>query len=217
MTVYKESYTTRVDRRSSPEVSTSTDQVVIERRGRIVTLTLNRPDKRNALTPEMLGSLAGALTGLWDDPDVRCIVLRGTGEHAFSSGFDIGHIGLDGLLPGENDPPMRDPHKWPKDAITLCPHPIIAMIHGYCVGVGLELAVACDLRIAADTARLGITPAKLGIAYGRDPIREFVKLIGPAFTKELFITGRLVNAQRAYGMGLVTKECVSKWTRQAAM
>lgn len=85
------------------------------------------------------------------------------------------------------------------------PYPVIAMIYGYCVGGGLELAVACDLRIAADTAKLGITPAKLGIVYLPTPLRRFLDVIGAAYTKELFFTGRLIDAHRAKEMGLVNQ------------
>lgn len=177
--------------------------VLLERRGRVATLILNRPEKRNAMTPEMLGALAAKLTSLRDDPDTRCVVLRGAGQGAFSAGFDIGRISVDQPQPGENDPRIRDPYVRPKDAIALFPYPVIAMIYGYCVGGGLELAVACDLRVAAENARLGITPAKLGIVYNYGPIRSFVDLVGPAFAKELFCTGKLVDAQRAYATGLV--------------
>ncbi|MBI4201398.1 MAG: enoyl-CoA hydratase/isomerase family protein [Chloroflexi bacterium] len=170
---------------------------------RIATLILNRPEKRNALNPEMLKALTTALTDLRNDPEVRCVVLRGTGENAFSAGFDIGRIGQDAPQPGGNFGESQDRYRSVKEAINLFPYPVIAMIYGYCVGGGLELAVACDMRVAADNARLGITPAKLGIVYGYEPIRAFVQLVGPAFARELFYTGRLVDAQRACAMGLV--------------
>ena len=177
--------------------------VLCQRQGRVVTVTLNRPEKLNALTPEMLEAFTTVMIGLRDDPETRCVVLRGAGESAFSAGFDIGRIGQDAPRPGENDPRVADSYLGPKTAMHLYPYPIIAMIHGYCVGGGLDLAVACDLRIAADTARLGITPAKLGIVYNYDPIRAFVDLVGPGYAKELFCLGRLVDAQRALTMGLV--------------
>ncbi|MFC1935174.1 enoyl-CoA hydratase/isomerase family protein [Chloroflexota bacterium] len=176
--------------------------VLFQRQGRVATLTLNRPEKRNALTPEMLEDLAATLTGLREDAEVRCIVLRGAGKDAFSAGFDIERIAPDAPQPGENVPRVQDPYVWPKDAITLFPYPVIAMIYGFCIGTGLEMAVACDLRIAADSAQLGITPAKLGIVYNHDPIQAIVDLVGPAYAKELFYTGRLVDAQRAYTMSL---------------
>ncbi|MFH1141582.1 MAG: enoyl-CoA hydratase/isomerase family protein, partial [Chloroflexota bacterium] len=130
----------------------TTDLVLTQRQGRIATLVLNRPEKRNSLNPEMLRALATTLTILRDDPEVRCVVLRGEGEDAFSSGFDIGRIGQDAPQPGGNARESQDRYRAVKQAINLFPYPVIAMIYGYCVGGGLELAVACDMRVAADTA-----------------------------------------------------------------
>ena len=181
----------------------SEELVLVEREGNFATLLLNRPDRRNALNPEMLEQLADALDALRNE-DVRCVLLRGVGEQAFSAGFDIGRIGQPGSRQHiSGDQPAEDPYRRPKEAISSFPYPVIAMIYGYCIGVGLEIAVNCDMRIAADNARLGITPAKLGIVYDHAAIRMFIDLVGPAFTKELFCTGRLVDAQRAYMMGLV--------------
>ncbi len=179
--------------------------VLFQREGRVVTLTLNRTEKRNALNPEMLDMVSAALTDLREDPEVRCVVLRGAGEDAFSAGFDIGRIGQNQPQSGETPPRQGSPFARAREAIALFPYPVIAMIHGYCVGGGLELAVSCDMRIAADTARLGITPAKLGIVYSFDPIRLFVDLVGPAHTKELFCVGRLMDAKQAHVIGLVNQ------------
>ena len=181
----------------------SEDLILVEREGLFATLLLNRPDMRNALNPEMLEQLADVLNALRDE-DVRCVLLRGVGEQAFSAGFDIGRIGQPGSRQYiSTDQPAEDPYRRPKEAISSFPYPVIAMIYGYCIGVGLEIAVTSDMRIAADNARLGITPAKLGIVYGHEAIKMFLDLLGPAFTKELFCVGRLVDAQRAYMMGLV--------------
>lgn len=181
------------------------DIVLFQRQGRVATLTLNRLEKRNALNPEMLDTVSTTLLSLREDPEVRCAVLRGAGEDAFSAGFDIGRIGQRQTEQGETPPRQTSPFARAREAIALFPYPVIAMIYGYCVGGGLELAVSCDMRIASDTARLGITPAKLGIVYSFDPVRLFVDLVGPAYTKELFCTGRLVDAQRAHIMGLVNQ------------
>lgn len=173
--------------------------------GHVATLILNRPDKRNALSPELLSVLTAQLMELRDNPEVRCVVIRGTGRQAFSAGFDIGRLGESSAQPGSDRPQGESQPSRPNNLIHEFPYPVIAMIYGYCVGAGLELAVACDLRIAAEDAKLGITPAKLGIVYSHDPIKDLVALIGPAFTKEMFFTGRLVDAQRAYAMGLVNQ------------
>ena len=179
------------------------DLVLVEQDGRVATLFLNNPDKRNALSPEMLEQIADNLDNL-RHTDVRCVILRGVGERAFCAGFDINLIGQTGARQNVNaDPSVDDPYKRPEEAIINFPYPVIAMIYGFCVGGGLEIAVTCDMRIAADNARLGITPAKLGIVYQHEPMRMFVNLIGPSYTKELFATGRLVEAPRAHTMGLV--------------
>ena len=181
----------------------SEELVLVERKGHYATLSLNRPNRRNALNPEMLEQLADVLDALRDE-DVRCVLLRGVEEHAFSAGFDIGRIGQPGSRQHfSGDQPAEDPYRRPKEAINNFPYPVIAMIYGYCIGAGLEIAVNCDMRVAADNARLGITPAKLGIVYDHSAIRMFIDLVGPAFTKELFCTGRLMDAQRAQIMGLV--------------
>ena len=93
------------------------------------------------------------------------------------------------------------------NAVASFPYPVIAMIYGYAVGAGLELATTCDMRLAADTARLGITPAKLGVVYRPDGIAKFIDLVGVSLTKELFYTGRLITAQRALERGLVDYIC----------
>ena len=176
--------------------------ILVQRRGSLCTLSFNRPTKRNALNPEMLLQLTDALKALSQEEEVRGVVLRGVGEEAFSAGFDIGRIGEEGA---SQDVRVADPYQDTKEAIRGYPYPIIAMIYGYCVGGGLELAVACDLRIAAQDARLGITPAKLGLVYPPHAIAMFVDLVGPAFTNELFFSGRLIPAQRAKTMGLVNE------------
>lgn len=193
------------------------DQLQVQREDPICTIVINRPEKRNALTPEMMFELAEVFQGLKRDDGVRVVVIRGAGTEAFSGGFDIGRIGQRESYINDS---FLSPVAYACDIIEQYPYPVVAMIYGFCVGGALELATACDFRIAADTARLGITPAKLGIVYLPEPVRRFVELIGAAHTKELFITGRLVTAQRALQMGLVN-EMVSaaemeEYTRQFA-
>jgi len=175
------------------------DLILAEKDGRICTLAINRPEKHNSLNPEALIQLGDILNSLKEQGEIRAVVIRGAGEQAFSSGYDIGRIGGSSASEG----PQRNPLEYGMSSVQNFPYPVIAMIYGYCVGAGLELAVACDLRLAADTARLGITPAKLGVVYSAEGIRRFLNVIGTTPTKELFYTGRLVSAQRAREMGLV--------------
>ena len=166
----------------------------------ILTVTLNRPHKLNSLNPELLEELTTTLDSNYESSEIRCVVLRGAGGKAFSAGFDISRIGEQGLF---HDVTLSDPYLEAKTAIANFPHPVIAMVEGYCVGGGLEIAVACDIRIGAENAMLGITPAKLGLAYATKAIEMFVDLIGPAYTKELFFTGQLITGTRAQNMGLI--------------
>ena len=174
--------------------------ILSELENSILTITLNRPDKLNSLNPELLEELASVLNSNSGNSKIRCVVLQGEGNKAFSAGFDISRIGEQGLF---KDVALADPYCDAKGAIADFPQPVIAMIQGYCVGGGLEIAAACDMRIAAKDAMLGITPAKLGLAYAPNAIEMFVDLIGPAYTKELFFTGQLVTGVRAQSMGLI--------------
>jgi len=174
--------------------------LLVQKEGNICTLTINRPDKRNSMNPEILLQLGDALNSLKEEGEVRVVVIRGAGEESFSSGYDIGRISTGSR---EEAGPRRNPLEYGMGSVLAYPYPVIAMIYGYAIGAGLELAVTCDLRLAADTARLGITPAKLGVVYHHPGILKFVNLVGVAQTKELFYTGRLITAQRAHDIGLV--------------
>jgi len=176
------------------------DLILVQQDGNICTLTINRPDKRNSLNPEALLQLGDILNDLKGDGQTRVVVVRGSGEQAFSSGYDIGRIGGGG---SEAAGPRRNPLEYGMGSVWDFPYPVIAMIYGYAVGAGLELAVTCDLRLAADTARLGITPAKLGVFYSPGGIKKFLNIVGVAQTRELFYTARLIDAQRALHIGLV--------------
>ncbi len=173
---------------------------VAQARG-VATLTLNRPEKRNAMTPALCGELRDAFRGLAADADVRAVLLRGAGEEAFSAGYDIGQVG-EGTARGNGDAEGH-PLFEALGALEQIPVPVLAVIYGYAIGGGCELAVTCDLRLAADSARLGMPPARLGVMYRFDGLVKFVRLIGPAHTKEMFYTGRLVDACRAAEIGLV--------------
>jgi len=163
-------------------------------------ITLNNPDKRNLLTISMLKKLTGLFNKLSDTDEIRCVVINGQGGKAFSSGYDISAI--------KNDDMMREfasghPLEECFNAIENFPYPVIAMINGHIFGAGLELAVTCDIRICADHVKLGMPPAKLGVVYSYSGTKKFLNLIGPSNTRELFLTGRTINAERAEKMGLV--------------
>ena len=178
----------------------SDDILLVEQRQHIATMTINRPEKRNALNPEIHAAMVDHIDRMSDQGEVRCLVIRGQGELAFSAGDDLRRTpGDPGPQPKSGkDPMLQWPHRKTRQAIFDAPFPVVAMIQGYCVGGGLALAIECDLRISADTGKLGIPPSKLGIIYDYDRIQGFVDIVGPAFTKELFCTGRTISAESRY-------------------
>ncbi|MFH1647532.1 MAG: enoyl-CoA hydratase-related protein [Chloroflexota bacterium] len=171
--------------------------MLVSKENGISTLTINRPEKRNALTPDIFSRLTEALRSAGEDGETRVVVLRGAGEKAFSSGYEISR--LDSL----EGPDIKDPLEDVILAIETCAVPVIAMIYGYCIGAGFALATACDLRLAADNARLGVTAAKLGVVYPPSAMLRFINLVGVSATRELLYTGKLVDAGRARDIRLV--------------
>jgi enoyl-CoA hydratase/carnithine racemase len=167
----------------------------------VARLTLNRPDSRNALDHELLAGLAAAMPDLDRGIDVRCVVITGAGK-AFSAGYDIAAIPSESF---ERDAEalVAHPFQAALDAVAAHPWPVVAAINGHALGGGLELTLTCDLRISARGAKLGMPPAKLGLIYGHTGLRRFIDAIGVPRTKELFLTGRNLGAERAEGIGLV--------------
>lgn len=157
------------------------------------TILINRPEKRNAMNAQMWRALPRLLEGLAADATVRTVVLRGAGG-TFCAGADIADVGRIG---GEDMTARAE------EALACFPKPTIAMIEGYCVGGGCQLAAACDLRFAAENALFGITPAKLGIIYPVPTTRRLVSLVGPAAAKYLLFSAELVDAAHALRIGLV--------------
>jgi enoyl-CoA hydratase len=178
------------------------DELLIERTGAITTLTFNRPEQRNALTAPMLALLRDSLRELAVDGETRVVLLRGAGERAFSSGYDFGAL-RELLDSGVAPSTTADPFEQTLAALRNCPLPTIAAIRGFAVGGGCALAAACDLRVAGEGARFGMPPAKLGLAYSDAGLRPFLELLGPARTKYLFYTGRMIGAREAHAIGLV--------------
>ncbi len=171
-----------------------------EDRGLVRVVTLANPRKRNALDFESLLELEEACLAAARDR-VRCLVLRGAGEQAFSAGFDIGALPRSG---GGGERPDEAVER-AMEAVEAVPCPTIAFVNGAAYGAGAELAVTCDLRIAARGASLGMPPARLGVVYSAAGLRRFLTLLGPARTRELFFTGRPVKAEEALSLGLVDR------------
>lgn len=179
----------------------------------VARLTISNPEKRGALDPPLLEALAAALGRL----DARCVVLTGEGR-AFCAGYDIGALMADGYDDGDGAGEVGG-HPFPTAlaAIETYPYPVIAALNGYAIGGGLELAIACDLRIASDGVQLGMPPAKLGVVYAHAGLNRFVTTIGAARTRELFLTGRRIDAVTAERWGLVNEVVAPERLEQATL
>jgi len=165
----------------------------------VVRLTISNPAKRNALDREILDALERTLPAL----DARCVVLTGAGS-IFSAGYDIGDLAPERLAE-EAAELVAHPFQAALEALDAVAPPVVAALNGHAIGGGLELALGCDLRVAADGARLGMPPARLGLVYSHTGLRRFLDAIGGARTRELFLTARLIDAREALGWGLVNE------------
>lgn len=177
------------------------DELRLEVADRIATLTIDRPQRRNAMSYQMWSALPGLLADVAAS-GARVLVIRG-GEH-FSAGADISEFstlrkGADGARR------YGDAVHAGERAIATAPIPTIAAISGFCIGGGCEIALACDIRIAADGARFGITPAKLGIVYNFTSTRQLVAAVGPAWAKQILFSADLIDAPTALRIGLVNE------------
>lgn len=164
-------------------------------------LTISNPAKRNALDHALLDAIAREVVAAAADGGVRALLLTGE-DGMFSSGYDIGDIPAD-VFPQEAEKLVAHPFTSALDALDACDLPIVAALPGHTIGGGLELALGCDLRIAADDIKLGMPPAKLGLVYSHTGLRRFVDAIGVPRTNELFLLARYIDAARALDWGLV--------------
>jgi enoyl-CoA hydratase/carnithine racemase len=167
----------------------------------VARLTISNPERRNALDHEILNALAEVLPRLDRGIEIRCVVVTGMGE-VFSAGYDIADIPEESFAQ-EAEALVAHPFHAAMDAVSAHPYPVLAAINGHCLGGGLELAIRCDLRLCAMSAKLGMPPAKLGLIYSHTGLQTFIDVVGVARTKELFLTGRNLSAPRAMAIGLV--------------
>lgn len=170
-------------------------------------LTISNPAKRGALDAPLLQALTTTLAGL----DARCVVLTGEGR-AFCAGYDIGALTSEGY-----DDSAGHPFQDALNAVEAYPFPVVAALNGYAIGGGLELAITCDLRIAAAGIQLGMPPAKLGVVYNHEGINRFATAIGAARTRELFLTGRRLDAETAERWGMVNEVVAPERLADAAL
>ena len=170
----------------------------------VVRLTISNPAKRNALDHPILDAITGTLTELASgESGARCVVI--TGAHGmFSAGYDIGEI-PDEEFEERAERLVAHPFTEAIDALQAFPYPTLAVLPGHTIGGGLELALACDLRVAQDTIKLGMPPAKLGLVYSHTGLRRFIDAIGAPRTRELFLLGSYIDAPTALQWGLVNR------------
>jgi enoyl-CoA hydratase/carnithine racemase len=169
----------------------------------VARLRISNPERRNALDHEILNAIAEVLPQLNRGIETRCVLITGA-PPVFSAGYDIATIAEE-TFERDAEALVGHPFHAAMEAISHHPWPTVAAINGHCLGGGLELAITCDLRICAASARLGMPPAKLGLIYGHTGLRKFLDTIGLPRTKELFLTGRNLDADRAERIGLVNE------------
>jgi enoyl-CoA hydratase/carnithine racemase len=180
------------------------DRILLRRAGAVAHVVLNRPDKHNCVGRAMWERLGAVFAQLDAETDLRCVVLSGAGEKAFCVGADIAEFAT-----------LRADAVQARDyaavshgalaAIMACRHPVVAAIRGLCVGGGLELACAADLRICAQGSRFGIPAKRLGLVVATAELAPLQRLVGPANAKEILLTGDLFDADTARAMGLVNR------------
>ena len=180
------------------------DVLLTSRDRGVVTLTLNRPDKLNAMTKPLWKALGQALAALGDDDAVRCVVVRGAGERAFSPGNDIAEFETE-RANAEQARAYGALMHGALSALRGLRHPTLALIHGVCVGSGLELAACCDLRVCGDSSRFGAPVAKLGLVMAHVEMEALVAVAGRATTLEMLLEGRILDAREALAKRLVTR------------
>lgn len=177
-----------------------TSRVLSERRGDAVLVTLNAPERRNAIDQEMVDGLHAVLDELWHDESVSALVLTGAGEKAFAAGADIAQ-----LRERTSADAMKAINSGIFNRIEEFPAPVIAAVRGYALGGGCELAIACDLRVVGESAKLGQPEVKLGIIPAAGGTYRLPRLVGLGVARELIYTGRMVEAPEALRLGLANR------------
>jgi enoyl-CoA hydratase/carnithine racemase len=180
------------------------ERIIEKKDGAVGWLVFNNPERRNAVSLDMWQAIPSVLGNFEKDPEIRVVVLAGAGDKAFVSGADISQFEKE--RSGEEAVKRYEQIGEAAQAkLAGCEKPVIAMIRGYCIGGGLNIALLCDLRIAAEDARFAIPAAKLGLGYRASSMKKLVDAVGPAYAREIMITARQFNAAEAKAMGLVNK------------
>ena len=179
-------------------------RIEVTRAGGIATVVLDRPEKLNALTRAMWQALGESISALSSDDTLRCVIVRGAGEKAFSPGNDIAEFATDRANKAQAIEYGRVMHATAK-ALAECRHPLVAQIHGICVGGGLEIAALCDFRICGEASRFGAPIKNLGLVMAYPEMAPLVRLAGAAVALEILLEGRIFDATEAKEKRLVTR------------
>jgi enoyl-CoA hydratase len=180
-------------------VSQSYETVLLDRRDRVAVITINRPEKRNALNIQTRAEGAAILDELRADDSVRVVIITGAGDKAFIAGADIAEF-ADRTAISQREIMLE---RGLFNAVDTFPKPIIAMVNGYCLGGGCEVALACDIRVASETASFGQPEINLGIIPGGGGTQRLPRLVGEGRAMEMILTGEIIDAQTAFNLGLV--------------
>ena len=181
-----------------------TDKILTEQSGEIARIIFNQPEKRNAVSLEMWEAVEAATARFAKDETVRVLILSGAGGKAFVSGADVSKFETE-RASTEAVAHYNAATKRVYDIIEAFPKPTIAQIDGFCIGGGVALSLSCDLRICGEGSNFAVPAAKLGLGYGYEGLNRLVKVVGPAFAKEIFFTARRFDAEEARTMGLVNR------------
>ena len=184
------------------EVKELTERIIVKKEGAAGWLVFNNPERRNAVSVDMWEAIPGVMDDFLVDPQIRVIVLAGAGDKAFVSGADISQFEK------QRSNPQAVQHyeeiaEGAQARIQNSDKPVVAMIRGYCLGAGVNIANVCDLRIAAEDARFGIPAARMGLGYRASSMKNLVDIVGAAYAREIMITARQFTAAEALHMGLV--------------
>ena len=180
------------------------DCILYTRDGDIATITLNRPEKLNALNRSMWEGLGEVMRRLSADDSLRCVVLRGAGGKAFAAGADIAEFAKERADARQAKGYGELIHAT-MQAVAQCKHPTVALIEGACVGGGLEIAAMCDMRVCGNSSRFGVPISKLGLTMGYGELAGLLALVGRAVALEILLEGRVFTAEEAYRKGLVNR------------
>lgn len=178
------------------------DHLVLQKDGAVATLLLNRPEKRNPISFAMWKALPDLVAEVERDDAVKVLIVRGAGDKAFSAGADIAEFETY-RADSRGARVYNEATHVAERALDGMTKPTIAMIHGFCIGGGAEIALACDFRLADTETRFGITPARLGIVYSLTASKQLYDLAGPAVTKYILFSGEHVLARRAFEVGIL--------------